>query len=162
MPKRNRWRNRLLVALAAAIMLAHGATPLSNDRVRQLGTMLHCKCGCNASVTECNMLHCHFSDPVRMELLSMVESGRADQEILDAMVGKYGKDILRRPPQEGFYMLSYVMPYAGLAAGLALIGLLIRFYLRRRPAVASAAAQPSPELTRYQAQIEKDLADLDS
>lgn len=92
----------------------------------------------------------------------MVESGRADQEILDAMVGKYGKDILRRPPQEGFYMLSYVMPYAGLAAGLGVIGLLIRFYLRRRPAVATAAAGPSPELNRYQAQIEKDLADLDS
>ncbi|MBA3973163.1 MAG: hypothetical protein C0504_02970 [Candidatus Solibacter sp.] len=162
MPKRNRWRNRLLAALAAAFMMVHGATPLSNGRVRQLGAMLLCKCGCNASVTECNMLHCHFSDPVRLELLSMVESGRADQEILDAMVAKHGKDILRKPPAEGFYLLSYVMPYAGLAAGLALIGLLIRFYLRRRPVLAGAKPQPSPELTRYQAQIEKDLADLDS
>lgn len=162
MLKKNRWRSSILIILTAAVFMAHGATPLSNDRVRQLGNMLHCKCGCNASVTECNMLHCHFSDPVRMELLSMVESGRGDQEILDAMVGKYGKDILRKPPSEGFYMLSYVMPYAGLASGLALIGLLIRFYLRRRPAVAAAAPQSSPELTRYQAQIEKDLADLDS
>jgi hypothetical protein len=77
------------------------------------------------------------------------------------MVGKHGKDSLRRPPSEGFYLLSYIMPFAGLAAGLALIGLLIRFYLRRRPALA-AAPQPSPELNRFQAQIDKDLADLDS
>lgn len=161
MPKRNRRRSSLLIALTAAVMLAQGATPLTNDRVRQLGAMLHCKCGCNASVTDCNMLHCHFSDPVRMELLTMVEGGRGDQEILDVMVGKHGKDILRRPPSEGFYLLSYIMPFAGLAAGLALIGLLIRFYLRRRPALA-AAPQPSPELNRFQAQIDKDLADLDS
>ncbi len=146
----------------AVLFLAHGATPLSNDRVRRLGAMLHCKCGCNASVTECNMLQCHFSDPVRQELLTMVDAGRSDDDILDAMVGKYGKDILRKPPAEGFYLLSYAMPYMGLAAGLGMIGLLIRFYLRRRPAAESAAGEASPELNRYQAQIDKDLSDLDS
>jgi cytochrome c-type biogenesis protein CcmH len=162
MPNRRQWQSKLLIAFVAALFLAHGATPLSNDRVRALGNMLHCKCGCNASVTECNMLQCHFSDPVRMELLTMVEAGRDNDDILDAMVGKYGKDILRRPPAEGFYMLSYAMPYVGLAAGLALIGLLLRFYLRRRPAAALAAGEASPELNRYQAQIDKDLSDLDS
>jgi cytochrome c-type biogenesis protein CcmH len=150
-----------MAAFVAAFLLAHGATPLSNDRVRSLGMQLHCKCGCNASVTECNMLQCHFSDPIRQELLTMVEAGRGDQEILDAMVGKYGKDVLRRPPAQGFYLLSYVMPYVSLAAGLGIIALIIRFYIRRRPAAAAAQEQSSPELNRYQAQIDKDLADLD-
>ncbi len=162
MPNRRQWQSRILAAFVAALFLAHGATPLSNDRVRALGNMLHCKCGCHASVTECNMLQCHFSDPVRQELLTMVEAGRSNDDILDTMVGKHGKDVLRKPPAEGFYMLSYAMPYVGLAAGLALIGLLLRFYLRRRPAAALAAGEASPELNRYQAQIDKDLSDLDS
>ena len=161
MPNRRPWQSRILLTLVAALFLAHGATPLSNERVRALGNMLHCKCGCNASVTECNMLQCHFSDPVRQELLTMVEAGRSDNEIMDAMVGEYGKDILQKPPAEGFYMLSYVMPYAGLAFGLGLIGLLIRFYMRRRPEAQAAGGQASPELTRFQAQIDKDLADID-
>jgi len=163
MQKKRLWRSRLLVAFAAALFFAHGATPLSNPRVRQLGNMLHCKCGCNASVTECNMLQCHFSDPVRTELLQMVEAGRSDEEIFAAMTGKHGKDIMRAPPAEGFYLLSWIMPYAGFGAGLAVIGLIILFSLRRRrEAVPAGAVAPTAELNRYQTQIDKDLANFDS
>lgn len=161
---RNPWRARVLLIGLLAFALAHGATPLTNQRVRQLGEMLHCMCGCNSSVTSCNMINCHFSDPVRHRLLTLVEQGASDKDIFAEMETTYGKAILRQPPSEGFYLMSWVMPFAGLAAGLAVILLLIRFYFSRRPAAAVAGAAPaeSPEMARYKERIEKDLADLDS
>jgi len=161
---RNPWRSRLLLAGLLAFTLAHGATPLTNQRVRQLGEMLHCMCGCNSSVTSCNMINCHFADPVRHKLLTLVEQGASDKDIFAEMETAYGKAILRQPPSEGFYLMGWVMPFAGLAAGLGVIVLIIRFYLGRRPAVAAAGAAPedSPELARYKERIEKDLANLDS
>lgn len=159
----NRWRARVLLAGLLAFTLAHGATPLTNQRVRQLGEMLHCMCGCNSSVTSCNMMNCHFADPVRQRLLTLVEQGASDKDIFAEMETVYGKAILRQPPAEGFYLMSWVMPFAGLAAGLALIVWLIRFYFSRRPTVVAAGDAPeSPELARYRDRIEKDLAGLDS
>lgn len=159
----NRWRARLLLTGLLAFALAHGATPLTNQRVRQLGEMLHCMCGCNSSVTSCNMMNCHFADPVRQRLLTLVEKGASDKDIFGEMETVYGKAILRQPPAEGFYLMSWVMPFAGLAAGLGLIVLLIRFYFGRRPAAAAAGDAPeAPELARYRDRIEKDMADLDS
>jgi cytochrome c-type biogenesis protein CcmH/NrfF len=160
----NRWHAKLLLVGLLAFALAHGATPLTNQRVRQLGEMLHCMCGCNSSVTSCNMMNCHFADPVRHRLLTLVEQGATDKDIFAEMETTYGKAILRQPPAEGFYLMSWVMPFAGLAVGLAVIVFLIRFYFGRRPAVAGAApgAETSPELAQYKERIEKDLANLDS
>lgn len=160
--RKNPWRGRVLLTALLAFSLAHGATPLTNQRVRQLGEMLHCICGCNSSVTSCNMINCHFADPVRHRLLTLVEQGAADKDIFAEMETTYGKAILRQPPSEGFYLMSWVMPFAGLAAGLALILLLIRYYFGRRPATATAGVgENSPELAQYKERIEKDLADLD-
>lgn len=169
MPGKQRLRSKLLGLVLLAFAMAHGSTPLTNARVRQLGEMLHCMCGCNASVTSCNMINCHFSDPVRHKLLTMVDAGKSDSEIFSQLEGEYGKQILRKPPAEGFYMLGWVMPFAGAAVGLGIVLLIIKFYLNRRPApVAASAAGPTgaapetPELAQYKDRIEKDLADLDS
>jgi cytochrome c-type biogenesis protein CcmH/NrfF len=160
---RNPWRSKVLLVGLLAFALAHGATPLTNQRVRQLGEMLHCMCGCNSSVTSCNMINCHFADPVRQRLLTLVEQGAADKDIFAEMESAYGKAILRQPPAEGFYLMGWVMPFAGLAVGLGVILLLIRFYFSRRPsAVAGGAPEETPELARYKERIEKDLADLDT
>jgi cytochrome c-type biogenesis protein CcmH len=165
MPVKLRLRNKILLAVLLTFSVAQSTVPLTNERVRRLGDQLHCKCGCQASVTGCNMLNCHFSDPVRIKLLAMVEAGKSDQEVFDAMVAEYGKDILARPPAEGFYLLSYVMPYVGLGAGLAFLYWLLTRYVKRRPAAAGpAGAAPeaeSPELARYKERIERDLSDLE-
>lgn len=163
MPNRPSLRSKLLLALALTAALVQGTVPLTNDRVRRLGDMLQCKCGCFASITGCNMINCHFSDPVRVQLLQMVEQGRSDSEIFAEMVRVYGKEIMMKPPAEGFYLLSWVMPFAGLAAGLGLIYLLLQRWKRRAAAASGPAdeAVESAELARYKDRIEKDLDDLE-
>jgi cytochrome c-type biogenesis protein CcmH len=152
-----------LAALMSAALLT-GSVPLQNPRVRSLGELLTCQCGCNYSISSCNMQGCHFADPARARLLQMVEAGVSDEQILATFEREYGKVILRQPPAKGFYLISWIMPFAGLGAGLALLWLILRRYLGPRPAAAtaSAAAAPdSPALARYRERIEKDMADTD-
>lgn len=139
----------------AALMLGQGALPLENVRVRQLGDQLVCLCGCGSSVTSCNMLHCEFSEPARQKLLSMVNAGKSDSDILATFVAEYGQRVLMKPPAEGFNLLGWLMPFIAIVAGLALVWLVIRRF--RRP-LAMAGPEPDPALM---AQIEKDMDKLD-
>lgn len=165
MPSRRPLRNRLLGLFLICVSLAYAATPLVNPRVRKLGDLFECQCGCKASVTSCYMIKCHSSDPMREELLAMVEAGQSDDQIVAAMVARHGKHILRNPPSDGFFMVGWVMPFAGVAVGLTLVVLALRYYLKRRPATVGTpvdAGADAPEVARYRDRIEKEMADLDS
>jgi cytochrome c-type biogenesis protein CcmH/NrfF len=155
--------NRLALGALLTVALAMGSVPLNNPRVRSLGELLKCQCGCPYTVSSCDMQNCHFAEPVREELLKMVESGMTEKQILDVFEKRYGKLILTRPPAEGFYLLGWVMPFVGLGLGLTVIVLLLQRYMSRRQATAAAAGpvQETPELSRYREQIEKDLSDLE-
>jgi cytochrome c-type biogenesis protein CcmH len=146
--------------LLAALCLGQGGKPLENPRVRQLGEQLVCLCGCGSSVTSCNMLQCHFSEPAREQLLAMVSAGMPDQAIFDAFVQKYGKQVLMRPPAEGFNLLGYLMPFIGILLGLALVWWLIQRF-RRPLAVAAGPQLDDAALEHYRARIDKDLEKLD-
>jgi len=154
---RLRLRSSLLLLVAAVLMLAQN--PLENPRVRALGEQLLCLCGCGSSVTSCNMLHCHFSEPVRKQLLSMVQAGMSDSDIIASFVKDHGPRILMKPPAEGFNLVGWVMPFVALAAGLALLWFFIKRFHKPLP-----AAGPEPDaatLARYQERIDKEMESLD-
>lgn len=160
-PLRNNALIRFAAVLALAVIsLAQTGTPLANPEVRRLGDMLVCLCGCQSTVTSCNMLHCHFSDPAREKLLTMVNSRMSDQQILDTFVAENGLQILNKPPSEGFNLLGWVMPFVMLAAGLVFLWWIIQRF--RRPAPAA----PVPEfdaatLARYEERAEEEIEKLD-
>ncbi len=157
-----RWKSSLLLLVLLAANLAQSGTPLANADVRRIGNRLGCQCGCQASLTECNMINCHFADPAREELLRRVLAGESEPAIINAFVERYGNVILRQPPEQGFFLLSWIMPVIGIAAGLAFIGWFIR--RTRRPAASAAGpgiGLDSEEYERYRDRIEKDLSKLD-
>ncbi|MBN9663320.1 MAG: cytochrome c-type biogenesis protein CcmH [Acidobacteria bacterium] len=156
-------RNKIVLGLALSAALVQGTVPLTNERVRRLGDQMQCKCGCYASITGCNMINCHFSDPVRTQLLKLVDEGKSDDAIIADMVAAYGKDILLKPPAEGFYLLSWLMPFVWISGGLGAIYLVLRSYLKKRPAAEGPGqiVVESADLARYRDRIDKDLSDLE-
>jgi len=152
-------RNSLLVLVLAVLCLGQGGNPLSNEHVRRLGDQLMCLCGCGSSITSCNMLECHFSLPARQKLLSMVNAGMSDQDILDSFTKEYGPQILLKPPAEGFNLVGWVMPFVAIVVGLGVVWLVIRRF--RRPVTAAGPDLDSATLARYQERIDKDLEKLD-
>jgi cytochrome c-type biogenesis protein CcmH/NrfF len=151
---RLQWKTSLLLVAAAALLLGDGGTPLENPRVRQLGDQLACLCGCGSSVTSCNMLHCHFSEPARQKLLTMVKAGMSDSDIFASFVRDYGPRILLKPPAEGFNLLGWVMPFVALALGLAVVW----WFIQRIRKPLPAGPQPDPVTL---ARVEKDLEDFE-
>lgn len=155
------WKTSILVLVMVMAAVGQQGTPLANPEVRRIGQKLGCQCGCQASLTECNMINCHFADPARLELLRRVLAGESEPAIINAFVERYGKVILRQPPEQGFFLLSWITPLAGAIAGLAFVWWFIR--RMRRPAPAAPEAALSPETyDRYRERIEKDLEKLDS
>ena len=155
-----RYRTSILIVLLAAVCLGQSASQLQTEAVRRVGSQLACLCGgCNNTVGDCPMLECHFALPARQRIASLQAMGKSDAEIIDEFVQRYGKQVLAVPPAEGFNLLAWVMPFVAIAAGLAIVWMFIQRF--RRPVAASRGLADQATLSRYQAQIEKDLTKLD-
>lgn len=155
-----RLKTSLLVLALAALCLAQSTTPLANPRVRRLGDQLMCLCGCGATVTSCNMLGCQHSKPAREKLLAMVNAGASDSAILDSFVKESGLEILAKPPAQGFNLLGYLVPFAGIAFGLAFVWWFIKRF-RKPVAMAAGPELDDAAFAGYRAQIDRDLEKLD-
>jgi cytochrome c-type biogenesis protein CcmH len=101
------------------------------------------------------MLECHFSKPRRQEIAAMQSEGKSDDQVVQAMVGQFGKQALVAPPAEGFNLLAWIMPFAMIGFGLVCIVWIMRHYMRPR-------SKPLPDIDpQVLASIEKDLSKLD-
>jgi cytochrome c-type biogenesis protein CcmH len=129
--------------------------------VRRVGARLQCQCGCKDSVATCSMLECHFSKPAKERIAQMQSVGMSDDQIVQAFVRDYGAVIYLSQPNA----FGWIVPYACVGLGLAVILLFIRKYKAKPmtdlgPVVGEMGAD-DPVLAKYQAQIEKDTANLD-
>jgi cytochrome c-type biogenesis protein CcmH len=73
------------------------------------------------------------ADEMRDELRAMLLAGRSNQDILDAFRRKYGKRVLIEP-EGGASTLIYAVPGAAAVVGAAAAAIVIRRWLRSRPA----------------------------
>ncbi len=155
----------LLLALGALVLSAEVKTTDPMDaRVRQVGLLVKCQCGCGSTVAECNMLHCHFGEPVREEIRAGLIAGLSPDQIIEKLVTEYGDIIRTTPPPGGFGAFGWAMPFVMVFLGLAAIPFVLMRWRRDQAAVEaggspSAAHEIDPEaVRRFEAQIEKDLA----
>ena len=127
-----------------------------------IGRGLMCQCSCGSTVADCNMLYCHFGEPVRAEIREGLVAGLAPEVIIDGLVAQYGEIILAEPATDGFGAVGWTMPFVAILAGLAAVPLVIRRW--RANQLAAEAVAPAPlavdeeVLKRFKAQIDRDLA----
>lgn len=76
---------------------------------------------------------------LRRELYTMIEDGRADKEIIDFMVARYGDYILYRPRVTPFTLLLWFGPAGLLIIGVIVLMLIVR---QRRHTPVAVSAQP--------------------
>ena len=94
---------------------------------------------------------------MREEVKGMVAAGMSREAILDHYVAQYGERILATPRAEGFNRLVYILPWAALILGVAIVFLLLK---KLRTPVAESPPESLPD-SRYTAVIEKELKNLD-
>ncbi len=76
------------------------------------------------------------------------------QQIESALVANYGKGILAAPPHEGFDLLAWWLPIAGVLAGAALLGVGVWRWSRRRE------PEPEPEASGLDEETERRLDEI--
>ena len=170
-------------ALASALLLAQGnAVPqdapgtnsgtTSNDAAfRRVSNRLLCQCGCSYMVLSCNHVDCNSATYIRKTIQTSLASGKSEDVIVADFVEQYGPRILPEPPQKGFSLTAWVMPFAVLVLG----GMLVTYILWQwkikpqlveaavTPGVSMGGATPLPQestpalVEKYRAQIDREL-----
>jgi cytochrome c-type biogenesis protein CcmH len=134
-------------------------TDLQRDAVER---QLSCPCPCTLDVFTCrtSMPTCGFSPRMHRDVIALIDGGHSGEEILRAFEQAYGEEALMAPKREGFNWVGYLMPFAALGTGGAVIATLIRRWGRR--AALQPAATPlhvdanAEELARLAAAVRGD------
>ena len=147
-----------MAALVAVAALAQTASQKPSPDVRRVGMRLACQCGCKDSVSTCSMLECGFSKPAKERIARELAAGMSDQQIVQGFIQDYGVAVYLAPPSP----FGWIVPYASVGFGLVVIWLFIRKYRKPRAVTeVGPITLDDPALEKYQAQIDKDLANLE-
>lgn len=156
----------VMVACACAIAIPLVVIAAPTVSRQEVAEGLTCQCGCGLTVANCNHPNCEFSVPVRDQIDGMLGRGMSGVQIIAYFRSKYGEKILSAPTTQGFNILAWIMPFAAIAAGGALIAFTVGRWRSKSPTFASPAGSVSdteagngtfdPELRR---RLERELRD---
>ncbi len=152
-------RQAISPLLVLVAWTAHAAVPY--ERLREVGDHVSCQCSCNYTVGSCNMLNCHFRDPVLVQIEEGLEAGKSDTEVLEEVYAKYGNETRVQPRAEGFGMVGWIAPFAAFLAGLAFVPWVVRRWVSKSDARSRGDSVPDEIVDRYRSEIEDDLKALD-
>jgi cytochrome c-type biogenesis protein CcmH/NrfF len=110
---------------------ADAAQPVTREQVLDIAKELVTPGGCpSLTLAECTL---PTAFKIREEIAEMLAQGMEKEEIIQALVDKYGKGILGAPERKGWGLVVWSMPYVVMGtAAVALAGWL--FHRRRRSA----------------------------
>lgn len=158
-------RSLARAAACAWVLAVAPATPglaAGTPPQHQLEEQLMCYCGCsNLTVRACT---CGTADAIRGEIAAQLAAGKTVEEVVASYVARHGEKIRSAPATSGFDLLAWVMPFALILAGGAMLVLVIRRW-GARPAPAAAAppaaagVPPTPEERRLIDKVRKDIED---
>lgn len=131
-------------------------------RIREVGEHIKCQCGCGSTVATCNMLHCHFREEIKPDIVAGLEAGLPVTTIVENLIATHGSELRTAPKAEGFGLVGWAMPFAALALGLLIAPFVVLHWIRKHRATEAAVpAVDEKTLAHYQKEIEKELAEVE-
>lgn len=127
---------RVAAALFAALLLAAPALAGSRPSAADLETELVCPV-CHETLDQSSA---PVAQEMKAEIRRRIAQGWTRQQILDEMVRNFGPGVLSTPAKSGFDLLAWVLPIGGAMAGVVVLGLGARHWVR----ASSGPAPPEP------------------
>jgi cytochrome c-type biogenesis protein CcmH len=116
------------LALAALLLAAPAAASEQRPTAAELESELVCPV-CESTLDTSNA-------PVALRMKAYIReriaAGDTKSEIKAALVDQFGPSVLAVPPKEGFELVAWLLPLAGLLAGAVIVGALAWRWSRRR------------------------------
>jgi cytochrome c-type biogenesis protein CcmH len=121
---------------------------------------------CPTCSTTLALSNAPIAERMRAFIRERIAAGDTKTEIKDALVAEFGEEVLAAPPRQGFNLLAWVLPLAGIAAASAVVGLLAWRWAgagrrgERPPEGGATDTRPEldPELAR---RVDEELARFD-
>ena len=123
--------------------------------VESLGDQVMCLCGCVATMNHCPHIDCSTREEMKAVIQKEIAAGKDETAILQDLAIRYGVQVLAAPPAKGFDLTVWILPGAGLLAGLALVMVIVRRW--RRPPGAPAVPSPRPVDPKLLAAVEEEI-----
>ena len=118
---------RALLTLAVFVQVIFaGRAASAAVTTKEIEEALTCQCGCGLTVHSCNHLQCGSGIPLKQEVGALVSQGLGRDEILLHFRDTYGEKILSAPVPEGFNLSAWILPFAVIAAGAAVLVVSVR------------------------------------
>ncbi|HUM17688.1 MAG TPA: cytochrome c-type biogenesis protein [Candidatus Nitrosotalea sp.] len=136
-------------AAVAGAVPAGAKIPVSEDTVHDVAAQLRCVVCQSLSVADSPSETAHEMKDIIRERLA---AGESPEQVRAYFVEKYGNWILLSPPRQGFNLLVWVVPFAGLGLGLVLVLIVVRRWSRR-----PAAPQAPPLDPAMRARIRREM-----
>jgi len=144
----------VLAAMVSCLLAGPAAAaPVDENTVRHIAAELRCVVCQSLSVADSPSETAHQMRGIIRERLA---AGDTPEQVKAYFVDKYGLWILLSPPRQGFNWLVWVVPFAGLVLGLAVVAVVVRRWSRR-----PAAATPAPVDEAMRARIARELGEAD-
>jgi cytochrome c-type biogenesis protein CcmH len=125
-----------LVMMVTFPPLALGATAEELEaHVREIALQLRCPVCQGLSIGDSPS---ELANEMRAHIREQLQQGKTPTQVLDYFAQRYGEWILLAPPKRGFNLIIWVLPFALLPIGAAVV------YLGARRWVHSSTAKDSP------------------
>ena len=139
----------------------NASASMSDAQRDDLEHQIHCQCGCNLDVYTCRTtdFSCSVSPAMHADVMGLVAGGYLAEEILAAFKSVYGEKVLMAPNKSGFNLVGYTMPFVALAAGAALVSILLKRWKTGAIPIATTAPRinaSKEELDALDAAVKRD------
>jgi cytochrome c-type biogenesis protein CcmH len=118
---------RVLAVCVLALLLA---APAAASRSRPTLAELEHEVMCPTCHTLLGLSHAPIADRMRAFIRRRIAAGDTDAEIKRRLVAEFGEGVLAVPPAEGFGLVAWLLPAAGVVAVGASIAVTLRRWRR--------------------------------
>ena len=136
------------LALIALVL----AAPAGASEQRPTAAELESELVCPVCETTLDTSNAPVALRMKAYIRERIAAGDTKREIKAALVDQFGPAVLAEPPKQGFELIAWVLPLAGLVVGVVVVGLLAWRWSHTRKAEdepAADAAEPlDPALER--------------
>ncbi len=130
---------------------SHQERPVTREQVLDVAKELVTPGGCpSLTLADCTL---PTAFKIREEIAQMLAQGMEKEEIIDALVAKYGKAILGAPERAGWGLVIWYLPYTLMG----FVAILLGFWLFRKTRTAKARSMTT---LREDANDDEDIQEI--
>jgi len=135
-----RFRNPL-VLVPLLLLLGGGSALAKKDPAHEITSQIICPCSCGEVLSGCT---CETGKEMQAYVENALKQGKGKDQIVGALVARYGEVIRGAPKPQGFNLLVWVAPFAATLLGFAIAFFVLKRWVRRRSALPAPASSAGP------------------